>query len=198
MPSFAIREATPDDLDAVVAFNAAMATETENLTLDMTVLRPGVKAVLAAQALCRDDPSADPQDARGRYWVAVGSSGVAVACLMITHEWSDWRNASRELGVAEETPRRQHAPPRAPTAPRPPCPYSPQGWCWWIQSVYVEPSSRRQGLFTALYRHVEEEAKRAKAAGLRLYVDRANERAVATYRRMGMTSHYDLYENMFA
>src|SRR5207302_786408 len=34
------------------------------------------------------------------------------------------------------------------------------GWFWWIQSVYVRPESRRQGVFKALYHHVAETAKR--------------------------------------
>jgi GNAT superfamily N-acetyltransferase len=73
-----IRPATSADLDAVVAGNAAMALETEQLRLDLTVLRAGVRAVL-------DDP------ALGRYWVAE-HDGTVVGQLLITYEWSDWRN----------------------------------------------------------------------------------------------------------
>src|SRR4051812_23514117 len=35
------------------------------------------------------------------------------------------------------------------------------GWLWWIQSVYVHPQLRRQGVFTALYQHIVEAAKAA-------------------------------------
>lgn len=73
-----IRDARASDLNALVAFNAAMALETENKTLDPLVLRAGVAKVL-------DEP------ARGFYLVAEIEGAVA-ACLMVTFEWSDWRN----------------------------------------------------------------------------------------------------------
>jgi GNAT superfamily N-acetyltransferase len=58
---------------------------------------------------------------------------------------------------------------------------------WWFQSVYVVPEARRQGAFRALYRHIEALAKADPAVcGLRLYVERDNERAQQTYRRCGM------------
>ena len=69
---------------------------------------------------------------------------------------------------------------------------------WWIQSVYVDPDSRRKGVYTALHRHVEDAARMAGACGLRLYVERANGGAQATYRRLGMrASGYDLFETSF-
>lgn len=77
-PTPTIRSAHSGDLDALVAFNAAMAQETEHKTLDPAVLRAGTAAVLA-----------DP--ARGFYLVAECDGAVA-GCLMVTHEWSDWRN----------------------------------------------------------------------------------------------------------
>lgn len=73
-----IRGARTDDLDTLVAFNAAMALETENKTLDPLVLCAGVERVLA-------------EPARGFYLVAE-VEGTVAACLMITFEWSDWRN----------------------------------------------------------------------------------------------------------
>jgi ribosomal protein S18 acetylase RimI-like enzyme len=73
-----VRPAAPSDLDLLVNFNAAMALETENKRLDPARLRPGVAAVLA-----------DP--ARGRYRVAE-QDGRVVGALLITLEWSDWRN----------------------------------------------------------------------------------------------------------
>ena len=66
-----------DDLDALVAGNMAMALETEGLRLDATVLRAGVRAVLAGEA-------------PGFYRV-IEDDGRVVAQLMITFEWSDWR-----------------------------------------------------------------------------------------------------------
>ena len=78
MTTIQVRAARASDIDTLVEFNAAMALETEAKTLDPAVLRAGVAAVLA-----------EPR--RGFYLVA--ESAVAVAgCLMITFEWSDWRN----------------------------------------------------------------------------------------------------------
>jgi ribosomal protein S18 acetylase RimI-like enzyme len=70
------------------------------------------------------------------------------------------------------------------------------GWLWWIQSVYVAPAARRRGVYSALHRHVLERARRAgDVGGVRLYVDRDNRAAQATYERLGMErSHYLLYE----
>jgi ribosomal protein S18 acetylase RimI-like enzyme len=62
------------------------------------------------------------------------------------------------------------------------------GTQWWIQSVYVHPDYRRQGLFTALYRHVESLARKGgDVCGLRLYVRADNEHAKSTYASLGMT-----------
>jgi GNAT superfamily N-acetyltransferase len=58
---------------------------------------------------------------------------------------------------------------------------------WWFQSVYVAPEARRMGVFRALYRHIEDLARADPGVcGLRLYVERDNERAQQTYRRCGM------------
>lgn len=77
-PAFTIRAATAADLDVLVAGNAAMALETEQLRLDPATLRLGVAAVLEGRA-------------PGRYWVAE-HEGRVVGQLLITYEWSDWRN----------------------------------------------------------------------------------------------------------
>jgi GNAT superfamily N-acetyltransferase len=57
---------------------------------------------------------------------------------------------------------------------------------WWFQSVYVTPDARRRGVFRALYAEVERRARSAAAVGLRLYVERDNERARKTYLSLGM------------
>ena len=144
-----VRSATPDDASIIADFNIRMAMETEALALEQSIIFPGVRAVF-------DDPS------RGQYFV--GESGKqVVGCLMITHEWSDWRN----------------------------------GDIWWIQSVYVHADFRRGGVFTALYRHVEREARAAGAVGIRLYMEEENAVAQATYERMGMhVTHYRVLEKM--
>jgi GNAT superfamily N-acetyltransferase len=70
------------------------------------------------------------------------------------------------------------------------------GWIWWIQGVYVRAEARRTGVFRALYEYILGEARRAgNVIALRLYVDKDNSGAQATYRRMGMEpSSYLLYE----
>ena len=73
-----VRNATQDDLNTVVAFNAAMAKETEGKTLNMELLTKGVSAVLA-------------HDNLGFYLMAE-AEGRPVGQLLITTEWSDWRN----------------------------------------------------------------------------------------------------------
>ena len=61
------------------------------------------------------------------------------------------------------------------------------GWYWWIQSVYVREDARRQGVFTAIYQHLEAEATSDPAViGIRLYVEKENARAQATYRALGL------------
>lgn len=70
------------------------------------------------------------------------------------------------------------------------------GLWWWLQSVYVRPEARRQGVFRALYRHVQDLAEaRPDIIGLRLYVDADNEGAQATYARLGMArARYRMFE----
>jgi len=133
-----VRPATPADLATVVAYNAALAFESEAKRLDPATLTAGVTAALA-----------DP--AKGTYTV-VEDGGVLVGQCLVTLEWSDWRN----------------------------------GWFWWIQSVYVLPAARRTGVFRDLYRHLEADAAaRGDVIGVRLYVERDNARARATYESLG-------------
>lgn len=60
------------------------------------------------------------------------------------------------------------------------------GWIWWIQSVYVHPDCRGQGVFTRLYRHVEALAAEGGVRAVRLYVLQSNSPARATYLALGM------------
>ncbi len=73
-----IRLANREDAAALVEFNQAMALETENKRLDADTLRQGVEAVFA---------SSD----KGFYVVAE-DNGKIVGGLLVTREWSDWRN----------------------------------------------------------------------------------------------------------
>ena len=73
-----IRRATPGDAGFIVESNVAMALETEGMALDPAVVGPGVAAVLA-------------DESRGFYVIA-GIDGRPAGQLMVTFEWSDWRN----------------------------------------------------------------------------------------------------------
>ena len=73
-----IRPARWEDAEVIVRFNCALARETEGRELDLDRIGPGVRAVL------RDG-------SKGRYRVAE-KDGVVVGQLMLTFEWSDWRN----------------------------------------------------------------------------------------------------------
>lgn len=144
-----IRLATSADATVLVEFNAAMALETEGKNLLPEVIGAGVRGLL-------DNPVA------GFYVLA--ETERAVAALMITKEWSDWRNGS----------------------------------FWWIQSVYVRPEARRQGVYRRLYRHVQEmAAKDPQVCGFRLYVERENSAAQAAYAALGMKeTRYLVFEEL--
>lgn len=78
MSELRIRPAVREDLPHLVEWNAAMAMETESRALDREVLARGVAAVF-------DEPR------RGFYLVAE-RDGHALGSLLVTYEWSDWRN----------------------------------------------------------------------------------------------------------
>lgn len=73
------------------------------------------------------------------------------------------------------------------------------GEFWWIQSVYVKPQYRRQGVYRRLYEFVREQARaKGNVCGFRLYVERDNQVAQRTYRNLGMRETvYRLYEEEF-
>ena len=73
-----IRDAIPDDAEIIATFNSRMCEETEGRRLDRELIGPGVERLLT-----------DRQ--KGRYWVAE-SDGQIVGQIMVTFEWSDWRN----------------------------------------------------------------------------------------------------------
>jgi ribosomal protein S18 acetylase RimI-like enzyme len=81
--SFEVRRATMADVDALVAFNHAMAAESEAKALDLAKLRAGIEALLA-----------HPDE--GHYLIAwpasPGERHERAGALMVTFEWSDWRN----------------------------------------------------------------------------------------------------------
>ncbi|MBR5575958.1 MAG: GNAT family N-acetyltransferase [Bacteroidaceae bacterium] len=68
-------------------------------------------------------------------------------------------------------------------------------WYWWIQSVYVMPEYRNQGVYRAMYTTLKDMAKENGVSQVRLYADRTNHSAQQVYRRLGMTeSHYLMFE----
>ena len=68
-------------------------------------------------------------------------------------------------------------------------------WYWWIQSVYVMPEYRNQGVYRAMYTTLKDMAKENGVSQVRLYADRTNHSAQQVYQRLGMTeSHYLMFE----
>lgn len=127
-----------------------MAQETEGKQLDPETVRAGVEALM--------------EQSHYGFYVVAEQAGQPAACLLITFEWSDWRN----------------------------------GVIWWIQSVYVAPACRRQGIFRQLYQQVQTWASQAKACGLRLYVEEENRPAQTTYAALGMKpAGYRVFEALF-
>lgn len=148
MPQYNIRFAGRQDMDILHGFGLAMAKETEGLALDAATLRAGIEGVFA-------------QPERGFYLLAEDAEAKPLGSLMVTYEWSDWRNAT----------------------------------IWWIQSVYVTPHARGQGVYRALYEGVLQRAKRAEVPVIRLYVYEQNQTARHTYEKLGMAGgHYVVYE----
>jgi GNAT superfamily N-acetyltransferase len=78
-----IRPADPAEAGVIAGFQLRMARETEGVELDGAVLARGVAAVFADAA-------------KGAYWVAErdGVQPGIVACLLVTPEWSDWRDGT--------------------------------------------------------------------------------------------------------
>jgi len=70
---------------------------------------------------------------------------------------------------------------------------------WWIQSLYVIPEYRRQGIFRQMFKWLSDQIdSRGDIGGLRLYVDKTNNRAQKVYEALGMDGeHYRFFELMF-
>ena len=145
-----IRDALPKDSVTLVEFNIRMAKETEDKQLDKGIVTSGVNAVL--------------EDRKNGFYLIAEVDGKVVGSLMVTTEWSDWRN----------------------------------GAFWWIQSVYIESGFRRHGVFRALYEEVRERARRTeRVCGCRLYVERDNTTAQATYNKLGLEeANYKIFEDL--
>jgi ribosomal protein S18 acetylase RimI-like enzyme len=81
MDNIVIRKAELKDVTTIADFNVKIAEESEGKSLDRENVRKGVKAVITD---CH----------KGFYLVAEKSCGIIelVGQLLITFEWSDWRN----------------------------------------------------------------------------------------------------------
>lgn len=133
-----VRKAAATDAQTIARFNQAMARETEDKSLDDATVQAGVRAVF--------------EDSRRGFYLVAETEDCIAGCLLITYEWSDWRN----------------------------------GDFWWIQSVFVHPDFRREGVYRALHGRARELAADAGVVGIRLYVERDNDRAQQAYRTLGM------------
>ena len=150
MSDIRVRTAKAEDRDAIAGFNKAMAMETEGKELSEAMVAEGTKGLLGNRDY--------------GFYVVAENGGEVIGSLMVTYEWSDWRN----------------------------------GVFWWVQSVYVRPEYRRGGAFKKLYEYVRQAAsERDDVCGLRLYVEKDNERAQVVYDRLGMQkTNYLLYEDL--
>jgi ribosomal protein S18 acetylase RimI-like enzyme len=150
-PKTKVRKAVPSDAGLIADFNIAMAWETEDKKLPPDKICPGVRALFSKPEY--------------GFYVVAEIDGVVSGCLMITYEWSDWRN----------------------------------GVFWWIQSVYVKPEFRRQGIYRAMFAYVKELAGQdSGVCGCRLYVEHDNTVAQETYKKLGMKeTHYRMLQEEF-
>jgi ribosomal protein S18 acetylase RimI-like enzyme len=146
-----IRMGTPEDADTLASFNVKLARESEEIILDPETVTKGVHALME-----------HPQYG---FYVVAERDGIIMGSLMITYEWSDWRN----------------------------------GVIWWVQSVYVRPEYRRQGILKNLFTFIREKARQqGNVCGFRLYVEENNHNALAGYERVGMKkTGYYMYEDLF-
>jgi GNAT superfamily N-acetyltransferase len=154
-----------NDLDVICEFNRRLAKETENKDLDPDILKAGVAAMLGdphkgSYFVAEDHPHPQP--------LSRGERGESASQPLFLDE----RGESGVIGQLGVT-----------------CEWSDwrNGYFWWIQSVYVAESARRQGVFRKLYEHLLEEARRQPdVIGVRLYVEHDNLVAQETYRKLGM------------
>ena len=73
------------------------------------------------------------------------------------------------------------------------------GEIWWLQSVYVLSEFRQQGVFRAMFAHLQYLAETSPdVIGLRLYVEEHNTRAQAAYLSLGLQrGGYTVMEHIF-
>lgn len=170
MNSCAIRQAVEADVAVLTSHNVAMALETEDLALDPHIVTPGVATILA-------------DGSKGRYYCATQGDGVVVGQLMITFEWSDWRNSNvwwiQSVYVQPEHRRRGI-----------------------FRALYdhVRQEAHRAGA-AGLRLYADNSNSCAHATvSLDAQPSYLTMRVItwsAQYKTMGMTSHYTVFEDMF-
>jgi GNAT superfamily N-acetyltransferase len=150
--NLSFRKAGIPDAPFLTECNLAMAAETEDKALSRETLSLGVRNLL--------------ENPQWGFYLVAEADGVPAGCLLLTMEWSDWRN----------------------------------GLFWWVQSVYVRPAFRRQGVYRGLYRYVKTLARSEKnVIGFRLYVEKDNAAAQKTYGALGMSeTDYRMFEDLSA
>ena len=154
MDNLLIRRATLTDAPSIIAFNQGIARETEDRELPSEVLALGVQGLLS-----------HPE--RGFYLVAE-FDGQVIACLMVTYEWSDWRNGM--LWWIQSV---------------------------YVQAEHRRKGIYKR-LYEFVQQLAEEErAKGEQICGFRLYVEQDNAIAQATYSNLGMTqTPYRIFEQL--
>jgi len=143
-----IRRAQKGDAKIISELNIALAKESEGILLDQETIFKGVSALLS-------------DEKKGIYFLAEENKMI-IGQLMITVEWSDWRNKP----------------------------------IWWVQSVYVQKTWRRKGVFTRLLDEVIKMARQERVALLRLYAHQNNTSALQVYEKSGWhLDHYVIYHH---
>lgn len=151
MTQIQYRKAITSDIPLLTEFNVSLAFESQKLKLDPAVTCKGVESVI--------------NDSNRGFYLLAESANITLACLLVTREWSDWRN----------------------------------GFFWWLQSVYVRESHRRQGIFSGMMQEIRKMAAAAPdVVDIRLYVNKDNHSAIKTYLETGFKkSSYQIMELNF-
>lgn len=157
-----VRKARQDELEVVVQFEQALAQETEGRTLDADCIGRGVDVPLRQPHLAQVYVAVlrdDSDSASDDASAATGSSGGEAKPTVYAGFMTVGTQWSEWYG----------------------------GFMHWILSTYVNAEFRGQGVFSQLYRHVKRTVQGDRiSVGMRLYVERENMRAQATYKKLGM------------
>lgn len=138
-----IRKAVLKDANILADFNVRLAKESEHLLLDIKIVTEGVTSLL-------NDP------AKGVYYVVEDGAEV-LGQLMITYEWSDWRNGIywwiQSVYVREE--------------------WRGRG-IFTLMLEHIEELARKEGNVCGLRLYVEQENESARRTYLKLGFDQKN------------------------